>query len=532
MLLVQSKILAGWGTVARKKNFCPDKFPGRRTVAPETVRLSWWFRAVAFSALELRRPGLRSRGKSPANHAENGLKQVRRGLLIPEMPKRTRKRKRRSGSRKVTHPGLSALGARSEEPPISWLMDQALSHPHIISLAAGFTDNPSLPVAEAREVLDELLGDDRLAKSVLQYGGTLGDVSLRRQTADRLRAADEAAGGGRYSSGASKSAYDPDRLLISHGSQQCLYLLTEVLCDPGDIVLVEDPTYFVFLGLAQSHGLRCRGVRMTPEGIDVGHLEEVLAGLERTGELPRLKLLYLVSYNQNPTGITTAIENKSSALRLLGRYERRAGHPIYLLEDAAYRDLRFAGEDVPSALALPGAARRVVYTGTYSKPFATGIRVGFGLMPRRLAPVIARLKGNHDFGTSHLLQRIVSRALETGRFDRHVSELRRRYTGKAAVMGAALEQHCAELLEWRAPQGGLYYWAGLRSRGRSGPRSALFRSALRENVLYVPGALCYADDSSRAKPDNELRLSYGSASEDQIAEGIARLARAIRAVGR
>lgn len=448
------------------------------------------------------------------------------------MLERARKPKRRSARRSVANPGLSALGARTREPPISWLMDQALSHPHIISLAAGFTDNPSLPVAATREVLEELLGDDRLANPALQYGSTLGDAALRRQTADRIRAADKAAAVGRFSSGVSESAYDPDRLLISHGSQQSLYMLTEVLCDPGDIALVEDPTYFVFLGLAQSHGLRCRGVRMTDSGIDVGHLEEVLARLDRAGELPRLKLLYLVSYSQNPTGITTGINNKAAALKLLGRYERRAGHAIYLLEDAAYRDLRFAGDDVPSALVLPGATRRVIYTGTYSKPFATGIRVGFGLMPGRLAPIVARLKGNHDFGTSHLLQRILSHALETGRFDRHVSRLRRRYAGKAAVMGAALERHCADLLEWRAPKGGLYYWAGLRSRGRSGPRSALFRSALRENVLYVPGTLSYADDPTRPKPDNEMRLSFGNAGEDQIAEGIARLARAIRAAGR
>lgn len=412
-------------------------------------------------------------------------------------------------------------------------MDQALSHPHIISLAAGFTDNPSLPVEETREIVQELLADERLARPSLQYGSTLGDAALRRRTVDRIRDGDFAAlkstaedAGGRLN----ESIYQPQSLQITHGSQQILYMLTEVLFDPGDIVLVEDPTYFVFLGMAQSHGLRCRGVRMTPEGIDVGHLETVLQSLRKAGELPRLKMLYLVSYSQNPSGVTTSLARKAEALRLLRSCEKHAGHTVYLLEDAAYRDLRFRGSDVASALVLPGAAKRVIYTSTYSKPFATGIRVGYGLMPAALGRVVTRIKGNHDFGTAHLLQRIVIRALESGRFDGHLTALQRRYGQKAAVMGRALREQCGDLLEWVEPSGGLYYWARLRGRGTSGPKSRLFKAALKEDVLYVPGALCYADDRTRLKPDNELRLSFGNASEEHIAEGIARLGRAIRSL--
>ena len=421
------------------------------------------------------------------------------------------------------------MGARSDEPPISWLMDQALAHPRIISLAAGFTDNPTLPVAETRAVLEELLSDTGQARAALQYGSTLGDAALRRLTTERLRALDESAGdSSRPTRRATKSTYDPARLLITHGSQQLLYLLTEVSCDPGDIVLVEDPTYFVFLSIAQSHGLRCRGIRMTPAGIDVRHLEETLSQLRRAGELPRVKLLYLVTYSQNPSGITTSFATKAEALEALRPFEKGAGHPLYLLEDAAYRELRFEGDDTPSALVLPGADRRLIYTGTYSKPYATGLRVGFGLMPAQLAQVVTRIKGNHDFGTAHFLQPILARVLSTGRFDTHLAALRKRYAHKAAVMGAALRRLCGDLLEWSETQGGLYYWTRLRGRGRSGPKSRLFRSALAQEVLYVPGALCYADDPTRTKPDQELRLSFGNATEAQITEGIARLARAIR----
>ncbi len=405
-------------------------------------------------------------------------------------------------------------------------MEQALTHPRLISLAAGFTDNPSLPVTETRAVLAELLTDEQQARSSLQYGKSSGDPNLIRLTAERLQAQDADAVTAKNSPPVTN--YDPSRFLITHGSQQLLYLLMEALCDPGDIVLVEDPTYFVFLGMVQSRGLRCRGVRMTPEGIDVEHLACVLDRLRREGELPRVKLLYLVSYAQNPSGITTSLVNKSAALRLVKRHEPAAGHPIYLLEDAAYRDLRFAGAEVASALTLPGASKRVIYTSTYSKPYATGIRVGYGVLPSQLAPVVHRLKGNHDFGTSNLLQCLLAHALESGRFESHLMALRRRYAEKAAVMGEALKQHAAGLLEWREPRGGLYYWARLRGPGRTGPKSRIFQTALKGDVLYVPGLLCYADDPTRPKPDKEFRLSFGSATEEGIREGIARLARAIR----
>jgi 2-aminoadipate transaminase len=312
-------------------------------------------------------------------------------------------------------------------------------------------------------------------------------------------------------------------LLITSGSQQLLYMLTEALCDPGDIVLVEDPTYFVYLGIVQSHGLRARGVCMQRDGLDLAHLEAVLESLRRQGELPRLKLLYFVSYFQNPTGATTPFAKKRAALALLRKYERAAGHPIYLVEDAAYRELRFRGDDEPSALMAPGAVERVIYGGTYSKPFATGVRVGFGLLPTAVHRVVMRIKGNHDFGTSNLLQQLLARALATGRYERHLQVLRRRYAHKAAVMLKALETHFPHRAQWWTPEGGLYFWAQLPRGAKTGVESRLFRSALRHGVLYVPGELCYADDPTRRKPDHEMRISFGGASEARLRAGVARL---------
>lgn len=399
-------------------------------------------------------------------------------------------------------------------------MEVALARPHLISLAAGFTDSESLPVRDARTLLNELLRSSKSGRAALQYGTTAGDPELRRLTARRVCAADGAP--------AKSRAYDPQRLIITSGSQQLLYMVTEALCDPGDIVLVEDPTYFVYLGILQSHGLNARGVRMERDGLDLGHLESVLAALRRSGELRRVKLLYLVSYFQNPTGATTSLAKKRATLALLKHYERAAGHPIYLFEDAAYRELRFAGGDEPSALVSPGAAERVIYGGTYSKPFATGARVGFGLLPADLHRVVMRIKGNHDFGTSNLLQQLLARALASGRYAAHLEVLRRRYARKATVMQTALRKHFPAAAEWWTPEGGLYFWARLPRGIRSGVRSRLFQSALRHGVLYVPGALCYADDPTRRKPDHELRISFGSASETDLRAGMARLGTVLR----
>jgi 2-aminoadipate transaminase len=398
-------------------------------------------------------------------------------------------------------------------------MATALAKPHLISLAAGFTDNESLPVRETRELLSELLRSRQAGRVALQYGTTAGDPLLRRITAERFRLLD----GVRERA----PAYSPERMVITNGSQQMLYMVTEALCDAGDLVLVEDPTYFVLLGILQSHGLGARGIRLQRDGLDLVHLETVLQRLKRTGELRRVKLLYVVSYFQNPTGTTTTFEKKAGALELLRHYERAAGHPIYLLEDAAYRELRFGATDIKSALAVRGYSERVVCTGTYSKPFATGVRVGFGLLPEPLLSTVLRIKANHDFGSSNLLQHLLARVIASGRYDEHLARLRKRYFRKARVMLTAMKQHFPAAVHWEEPTGGLYVWARLPSRVKSGIESKLFQASQAKEVMYVPGKLCYAKDPTRREPNHETRLSFGAATEPNIRAGIARLGEAM-----
>src|ERR1017187_3468152 len=465
---------------------------------------------------------------------------------------------------------LSKMGRRTTEPPISWLMHAALSRPKLISLAAGFIDNASLPVAEARTALNQVLRSLKTGQPALQYGITAGDTTLRQLTAEYLRKLDfQAVASSSFSSSSlvlelksrtslradasarqartkdeDEKKYSPERLLITSGSQQLLYMTAEALCDEGDIVLVEDPTYFVYLSILQSRGLRARGVRLERDGLDLAHLEDVLQSLKRSGELRCVKMIYLVSYFQNPTGVMTSFVKKVEALKLLKRFERGAGHPIYLLEDAAYRELSFSGradpalrdQDAqqrvptvpPSALAADGAADRVIYTGTYSKPFATGVRVGYGILPEPVFSAVKHIKGNHDFGTSNLLQHLVARVLASGIFEQQVARLQKRYAHKARVMKLAIKKHFPSAVEWWEPEGGLYFWARLPRNVPTGVKSRVFLAALKNDVLYVPGEICYADDPARRKPNHEMRISFGSASEEDIREGIKRLGKVLR----
>ncbi len=424
---------------------------------------------------------------------------------------------------------LSALGRRSALPPISWLMQTALTRPKLISLAAGFTDNATLPVEISRKLLNEILRTPKTGRPALQYGITAGETNLRKLTARHLQKLD----------GDDDHAHSPGRVMITGGSQQLLYMTLEALCDEGDIILVEDPTYFVFLSILQSQGIRARGVKLDRDGIDLAHLETVLQRLKKSGELRRVKAIYLVTYFQNPTGVTTSFAKKTGALKTLKRFERFAGHPIYLLEDAAYRELCFGRDALPrvqadrqvgptialekSALTVRGAAERVIYTGTYSKPYAPGARVGFGLLPEPLYTAVLRIKGNHDFGTANLLQQLLARALETGLYDRHVAKVQKNYARKARVMKQALVEHFSKSVEIWESGGGLYFWARLPKGISAGVNSKVFQIAMKNDVLYVPGELCYANDPSRRKPDNEMRISFGSATEENIREGIKRL---------
>jgi 2-aminoadipate transaminase len=326
-----------------------------------------------------------------------------------------------------------------------------------------------------------------------------------------------------------------DDVVITNGSQQLLYLVGEMLLDPGDLV-TEAPSYFVYQGTLASQGARILSVPMDDEGMDTAALETLLVRLQRTGELDRLRLVYVCDYFQNPSGRTLSLVRRRHLFDLVRRFSRH--RRILIVEDAAYRELRFEGADLPSLKSLDGDNEWVILAMTFSKPFAPGLKTGYGFLPRGLMDPLLRFKGNHDFGSNNLAQHLEDRLLETGIYDRHVDHLRQVYRGKRDVLLTALVEQFGQYgspcpgLCWTHPDGGLFTWLTFPPGVDTGPESRLMQAALDEGVLYVPGEFCYVNSEGRSIPTRELRLCYGVASPDQIQEAVRRLARAAARLGK
>jgi 2-aminoadipate transaminase len=306
-----------------------------------------------------------------------------------------------------------------------------------------------------------------------------------------------------------------------------LYLVTELLCDPGDLVITETPSYFVYLGALETLGVRALGVPLDDQGMDTDALEDLLARLDRAGELERLRLIYVCDYFQNPSGLTLSLARRRHLLELARRYSRR--RRLFILEDAAYRELRYDGPDLPSIKSLDEDNAHVVLAMSFSKSLAPGLKTGYGLLPRELAGPVVGLKGGHDFGSNNLAQHLLDRLLDTGAYDRHVARLCRIYRGKR---DALLEELGREFrpwpgLCWTRPRGGLYIWLTFPPGVETGPDSPLMRAALREGVLYVPGRFCCPGGAGDASAHvRGARLSFGPVPTEQLGEAMRRLARA------
>ena len=412
----------------------------------------------------------------------------------------------------------SERGRRIEESPISAMMAQALAEPGLISLAAGFVDYSTLPVEEVRRALEGMLADDSAARAALQYGTTKGLPSLRERLARRIARLDGVPYGTR--------GYSADNVIIGTGSQQLLYLLTEVLLAPGDIVILGHPSYFVFMDALKAGGASCRSVPLDDEGMRADLLEKLLGSMKKRGELGRVRMLYLVSYYENPTGISLSARRRRAIWRLVKKYF--AGERMHVVEDAAYRELRYAGRDVASLRSLDRSGKRSISLGTFSKSLSPGLKTGYGLFPPDVAAKVEHLKGAHDFGSNNFTQHLLDRLLADGSYDRHVRRLRAGYRRKLLATTEAIDRWRPPGVRRTDPTGGLYVWLTLPEGVDAGPGSPLFHAALRRHVIYVPGEFCFAPGSDGPVPANSIRLSFGVGNVARIREGVRRLAEAVK----
>ena len=400
---------------------------------------------------------------------------------------------------------FSDLGRRAAAPTIARLMTSALENPALLSLAAGFTDNGSLPAEEVRHGVANLTAQGADPEA-LQYGLNQGRLELRRMLGARLAAQEQGLDAETLSA----------QMLVTNGSQQALYLAIQVLCNPGDIVLVDRPSYFVFLEMLNGLGVRPVSLPTASDGaLDLVALRPWLRRLRGSPDAARVKALYFVSYFSNPSGRSMSESEKIA----LGDSLSSEGWHLPVLEDAAYRELYYQ---------VPWPARSVLaldawdqfprfYLSTLTKSFATGLKVGFGVCTDAgWRDRMLHVKGHHDFGTSNFAQAVVEHALRDGSFVRQLTRVRALYLAKMRALHETLfNEGLANLgWSWRAPSGGLYLWLEAPGGLDTSMDSAFCRACVEGGVLFVPGDLCFGDDA----PRNFLRLSFGVLRVDDLRE--------------
>ena len=384
------------------------------------------------------------------------------------------------------------LAARAEKmnPSVIREILKVTERPGIISFAGGLPSPKTFPIEAFAEACAKVLRDD--GQAALQYAASEGYAPLREAVAAML-----------------PWEVSPDQVLITTGSQQGLDLLAKILIDEGSRVLVETPTYLGALQAFTPMGPNVVSVDCDDSGVLTDDLKiKIGQGKDKA------RFLYVLPNFQNPTGRTMGEASRAA----LSGTAAELGLP--LVEDNPYGDLWF--EQAPP---LPLTARNpqgCVYLGSFSKVLAPGLRLGFLVAPPQLYPKLLQAKQAVDLHTPIFNQRIVAEVMKDGFLDRHVPSIRALYQRQCQTMLSALDRELGGLVQWNRPSGGMFLWARL-PEGLDAVE--LLPQAVEQGVAFVPGAAFYAEHADR----RTLRLSFVTASEEQINTGIAALGRTVRA---
>lgn len=371
---------------------------------------------------------------------------------------------------------------------------KSLTDPSIIAFAAGNPAPESFPAAQIRRFASEILEEE--LNTALQYSITEGYPALREAVSDRLRE--------KFSVGSPE-----DTLLITSGGQQGLELACKVMCDQGDTVLCENPSFIGALNAFRSLGANLVGLEMTDgDGIDPDALERALR------ENPRAKLLYLIPTFHNPAGTTMSLERRRAVYAVARRYG------VMILEDNPYGELRFAGEEIPTIKSMDTDGI-VIYCGSFSKILSAGMRVGFVCAPAPVAQKMVVAKQVEDVHTNIFAQMLCNRFLREDP-DAHIASVRQLYRRKSGVMLSEMDRLFPESIRYTRPEGGLFLWCTLP---QGVDMNAYVQACLRKKVAVVPGTAFNCDP---AAPSQSFRLNYSTPSDEQIAAGIGILAETAR----
>ncbi len=361
------------------------------------------------------------------------------------------------------------------------------SDPEVISFAAGNPASEGIPVDAIREIAAELLKDDPIA--CLQYSVSEGYTPLRQSIREKMLSREEI-------------VHDFDDLIIMSGAQQGNLLACKVLCNPGDTLVVESPSFIGSLNAFKSNGVNLAGIPLEEDGMDLNALEDLLK------TTPNVKLIYVIPNFQNPTGLTMSLEKRK------GLYELACKYDTMILEDNPYGDLRFTGENVPSIKSMDTEGR-VIYSGTFSKVLSPGMRVGFVVAPKPVISKIVICKQVDDVHTNILAQRICHEFLMRTDYLQHIQKLAKICQHKCNLMLDEMDKHLDHAITWTKPEGGLFIWATLPDGVNMSDYCT--RAVQEHKIAVVPGTAFLTDESQTTQ---SFRLNYSTPSDEEIIKGI------------
>ena len=361
--------------------------------------------------------------------------------------------------------------------------------PEVVSLSAGNPSPESFPTEKIAKISAGILAERPI--EVLQYSTTEGYQPLR----DRLTA---------YLKGKHNIGREFDNILITSGAQQVMELAAKVLCNPGDAAICEAPSFIGSLNSFRSLGVNLVGVPIEDDGMNMEALERKANN--------RVKFIYTIPNFQNPSGITMSMEKRRRM------YELAKSYGVIIVEDNPYGDLRFEGEDVPSIKSMDEDGL-VVYSGSFSKVLAPGIRVGYAVAPRPLLQKMVVCKQGEDVHTAMWPQIICERFMADAGFEAHLEDLRSLYRKKARLMLSLIKEHLVPTGITYAPtQGGLFVWCRLPD-GVDMP-SFCKRAVVEYKVAIVPGNAFLVDENV---PCQNFRLNYSTPTDEAMRKGVQRL---------
>lgn len=360
------------------------------------------------------------------------------------------------------------------------------SDPSVISLSAGNPAPEAFPIKEISEISARILSERPI--DALQYSITEGYAPLREHLASYMKSMH---GVGR----------DFDNILITSGAQQVMDLAAKSLCNEGDVVICEAPSFIGSLNTFRSYNARLRGIPMESDGMDMAELERALK------EETRVKFIYTIPNFQNPSGITMSWEKRRQLYSLAKKYG------VLILEDNPYGDLRFYGEHIEAIKSLDEEGI-VIYAGTFSKVISPGMRVGYAIAPRKLLQKMIVCKQGEDVHTNIWSQIVCHELMTRYDFDAHLKRLREVYLKKSAIATGALDKYLAPKVTYNPIEGGLFLWCTLPD---GADMLDFCKQAVLRKVCVVPGNAFLTDEN---EPCRSFRINFSTPTDIQLLKGI------------